>query len=169
MNNQEKIKTRKIIVNRIKGVFEYSDEFYKKYKETYKHDMNPLVLHRAGTSTPLHSPEMNILDQDNIINFRSDPKIIKIFEILGHYKSSCILSDLKIVYVPEELIAYIELNTKDGCDYLKINYDKAYTKLLFDIINDNELVENHKNKVNRIKYIQKNFSKKRSDLLEFIN
>lgn len=169
MINQQKIRTRKIIVNRIKGVFEYSDEFYKKYKETYKHDLPPSTLYRSGTSTPLHSPEMNILDQDNIIKFRSDPKIIKIFEMLGHDKSGCILSDLKIVHVPEELFAYIELNTKDGCDNLKINYDKAYRDLLFDIINNNELSENHKNKVNRIKYIQKNFSKKRSELLEFIN
>lgn len=137
------IKTRKIIINQSRGIFDFSNEFYKKYKEIYKHEFN--------------------FSYENNIKFRSDYKIIKIFEQLEHRKASSILSDLQIVLIPEELFTYLELHIKDGYDFLIINYDKAYADLLFHILNNNILtnnyiIEEYKNKVDRIKYIQKNYT-----------
>lgn len=104
MNNQLLIKTRKVIINKDKGLFDFSSEFYKKYKEIYKHEFN--------------------FTNQNDFQIRSNPKIIKVFELLGPSKSSCIFSDLKIIYIPEELMCYIKLTNKNGRDHIKINYNK---------------------------------------------
>jgi hypothetical protein len=147
--HNEKIRTRKIIVNKNIGIFEYSTEFYKKFKVLYNH-------------------EIDVTTRDTI-KIRSDPKCIKVFELLGRHTSSSILSDLKIVYIPEELLPYVELSTKNGYDSLKINYNKAYTDLLFEILDNNNISDSSKDKFNRIKYIQENFNKKKINLFDFIN
>jgi hypothetical protein len=129
------IETSKIIINRCIGGFDYSTMFYKKYKELYG--------------------EYNL--DNNLFASRMDEKAINVFESLGSIKSSSILSDLKIYYIPKEMIKYVEIKKDKGCERIIINYNKAYRVLLFNIIDNNELLKVYEEQVNRIKYIEKTY------------
>jgi len=145
----DKIKTIKIVLNKGNGLFDYSPQFYKKYKEVYKEECN----------------YNNYKD----FKFRTDSKIIKIFELLGSRKSSGFISDLKIEYIPEELLSYCKITNVKGYESIKINYAKIYSDILFVIVNNSNISEEYKNKINKIKYIEENFSKKNNHLFDFIN
>jgi hypothetical protein len=143
------INVLKVIINRTKGMYNYSSDFYKKYEELYgeyNYDEKSLESHINN-------------------------KIITVFELLGPIKSSSILSHLQIVCVPEEMKNYLEIKVKDGYESIKVNYNKAYRELLFYIMNDNELLQSndqpkiycsnmYKQRFNRIKFIEKTFRKK---------
>jgi len=149
MDNTQKIKTLKVILNKASGLFDYSPQFYKKYKEVYKEDF--------------------IFSNQKDLQFRTDEKIIKIFELLGSHKSSGFISELKIDYIPRDLLDYCKIVNVNGYESLRINYNKAYSEILFDIIRSNSISEINKNKITKIRYIEKNFSKKRYELFDFVN
>lgn len=148
MDKMLKIKTIKIILNNSNRIFNYSPDFYKKYKQLYQEEFD------YGTYTNF--------------KFRTDPKIIKVFELFGKYKNS-ITSNLSICYIPEELLDYYQIINQDGYEKIIINYNKAYADILFEIIESNNISELYKDQVKRIKYIEKNFNTKKSDLFDFIN
>lgn len=145
----QKIKTIKFILNKEKEIFNYSNEFYKKYKE-------------------INGKDFDFTNQNNF-TFRTDKNIIKVFELLGRNKSSGILSDLRIVYIPEELLSYTEIINYDRYENMIINYNKAYSELLFNIMETNDISELYKNKFKRIKYIEENYNNKNISKFEFIN
>lgn len=152
MDSILKIKTIKIILNKSNGIFNYSPDFYRKYKQLYQEDFD--------------------YSKHTEFKFRTDPKIIKIFELFGKYKSSSIISDLYISYIPEELLNYHQIINKNGYEKIIINYNKAYVDILFGIIktdNISELYKNQIKKIKYIKYIEKNFNIKNSELFDFIN
>jgi hypothetical protein len=145
----DKIKTIKIVLNKGNGLFDYSSQFYKKYKEVYKEECN--------------------YNNNKDFKFRTDSKIIKIFELLGNRKSSGFISDLKIEYIPEELLSYCKITTVKGYESVRINYAKIYSDILFEIVNNSSISEEYKKKINQIKYIEENFSKRNSHLFDFVN
>jgi hypothetical protein len=88
-----------------------------------------------------------------------------VFKILGSEKSSSRISKIEIEYVPDGLQEYVYFDEYDRMETVRINYNLIYQEILEDVDKKGEYLPEHKEKFDKIKYIQNNEWKE--DLCEY--
>lgn len=143
--SQPKIKLVKFLYNNWYGSIKVSNLCREKYKELYNEELN--------------NEELNELDD---IEFnRTNNKLLNVINILGLKECRFNpLNGLSIIYVPEELDEYVDIDEYDGKETISINYNLAFSDILHSIMNNyNEceptfIPDSEYVKYNRIKYIR---------------
>ena len=132
--NQSLIHIVKFIYNDGYASIDVSQECRDKYKELYSEE----------------------LDKD-IMGCRTNPRLIKVFELLGYDKCSgspsCIR--LEVMWIPKELEKHIGIRDYDGMENVYVDYNSAYAEILHLLMKHNcNLPKEAYEKYQRINYIK---------------
>lgn len=133
-----KIYLIKCLYNEKYGGFGFSNKFCKTYNELYDEP----------------------LSNEYTLNNRYNPKIIRVFELLGSKQSSGDYASLVTEYIPEELSKYVKISDYDGRESVSIDFKEAYSNLLFEIMKDGKISYENKPKFDRLVYIQETYNNK---------
>jgi hypothetical protein len=131
---QPMIKLIRCLYNSSSGMLRVSAKCREKYKETYLEDLK--------------------------YDYRMNKKLHMVVAELG-YNESCYnyeKSELVFAFIPEELVDYMIIQFENNSENIIIDYTRAYTELL-DNIMENGLKPFYEEKYNRIKFIEKVYTK----------
>mgnify|MGYP001451849731 CR=1 FL=1 len=106
----------KVLYNDACGDWSFSDEFFsEEFIHIFKNRYN-----------------INLEGYTN--SYRYDPRVIELFEELGSKKSSHEYASLKTTMYPEEWIDCMYIQVFEGREHIVFSRDKAYKKLLEEMI-----------------------------------
>lgn len=122
----------------------FSEIFIKTYREQYG-------IEHCGT--------------EKYLNRRNNPDIMKLYDFLGHEKSSrrdekgYLLSSLKKTYFPVELQKYMKITTFVGREFIDVDNEKIYREFYERIVINNEPVEEIIKYYQRLRYVSDEYYK----------
>lgn len=122
--------TTKVLINVRPGGFLFSDDFYKEYENTYNQTLSRYFY------IPISGPNRynNTYELERGLGMRYDKRIVDLFEKMGSYKSSYMLSNIIVKELPTEVIPYITIHHNFGMEYILIHTSKMYRDLVKKII-----------------------------------